>query len=102
MDDLAARLAHRAEGSQLNIGRRLAELFRELSPGDALARLARFDFALRDRPRAVVPALPEWAARMDEQDLRRTVNESIKQQAGGFLAQRCLRVSQSRGRPASR
>jgi len=71
----------------------LAKLLSELAPRHVLASLARFDLALGDRPRAIVAALPERAAWMNEQDLRLAVDRSIEQQPGGFLAQRYLRVS---------
>ena len=93
MHDLAAGLPHPTEWSQVTAGRRFAKLLRELAPRHVLASLARFDLALRDRPRAIVAALPERAAWVNEQDLQLALDRPIEQQPGGFFAQGYLRVS---------
>ena len=87
MNHLAAGLPHRAKRDEFFLRRRLTQLLLELAASHLERGLAQLDFALRDRPRALIASLPERSAGVHEQDFQPSVANPVQKESRAFQFQ---------------
>src|SRR3989442_13631139 len=84
---LAAGLPNRAKRDEFCLRRRLTQLLLELAASPLERGLAQLDFALRDRPRALIASLPERSAGVHEQDFQPSVANPMQKESRAFQFQ---------------